>query len=410
MKLTINKLHLTFDLKKKLSIVRSGQILIIAIVFLAVILILASSLFGRVAQFLQFGSRSISKEQAVNLAEAGIEEAIWQLNATAGACNFCNQERALGANGTFLYSVTDKSANLKTITSTGFVPNTTNPKSKQTIKTDVLISAETVAFRYAVQAGTGGVVMENEATINGTIYSNGYITGSGTTTINGDAYAVFSISSPNPFVTGSKHPGADPSEMPTIDYQYWKDQATAGGTTDCPGGTCNFVGGTHNIGPQKYVGNLIIQNGAFVTINGPVYVTGFIDIKNDPTTLKLNDSFGSNGTVLITDGNITVQNGGKIEPTNANPKGYILSVTTSIDPQEAVQIKNEGINSVFYALEGGATLQNDAKVTALVAKQLLIKNSASLTYDQGLASAQFSQGPGGSWVIKKGTYRFTSSP
>ena len=92
-----------------------------------------------------------------------------------------------------------------------------------------------------------------------------------------------------------------------------------------------------------------------------------------------------------------------------NPKGYIMTVTTTT-AANAVNIKNEGANAIFYALEGRAELENNANVTALVAKEILMKNTATLNYDLGLASTQFSGGPGGSWRIKKGTYRFTGNP
>ena len=58
-------------MKKYPSLYR-GQMLVIALIFLAVVMILAASLFARTAGFLRFGSRSIGQEQALNLAEAGI--------------------------------------------------------------------------------------------------------------------------------------------------------------------------------------------------------------------------------------------------------------------------------------------------------------------------------------------------
>ncbi|MDO8487085.1 MAG: hypothetical protein Q7S45_02235 [Candidatus Curtissbacteria bacterium] len=382
---------------------KSGQILVITVIFLAVILILSTSLFTSVTAFLKFGSNSIMREQAVHLAEAGIDKTLWQLNQTAGTYTG-ETNTPVGTTGTFTVAVTDKSPGIKTITATGFVPNAAAPKEKQIIKVDTSISSETISFRYAVQVGAGGVNMENSSQINGNVYSNGNITGSGTSKITGDAYAVETISSPDPTVLGTKYPNQPPSIMPTIDYQYWKDAATAGGTTNC-GGDCSFTSGFIDLGPKKFVGNLILQNTVYATMNGPIYVTGNVDIKNS-AVLKLNNNFGSNGTVIISDGKITVQNGGSIMPTDANPKGYIMAVSTSTNASEAIDIKNEGVNAIFYALEGGATIQNTAQLTALVAKTLKIKNEAVLNYDEGLASASFSSGPGGSWAIRKGTYHF----
>ncbi|KKT45959.1 MAG: hypothetical protein UW37_C0036G0004 [Candidatus Gottesmanbacteria bacterium GW2011_GWA2_44_17] len=378
---TGNQKQKLFSLKFNVSSFQfaSGQMMIIAIIFLAVILVISAALFARVAGFLRFGSNSILREQATNLAEAGIDYAIFKLNETAGSYTGTGvTEVTVGTIGSFTTTVQEKNPpnpQLKTITSTGYIPNKTNPRAKRTLKVDVLISAESI----------------------------------GSSKIDGDAYTVGTITTPDPTVTGTKYQNQPASEMPTVDYQYWKNQAEAGGTTNCPAGLCKYDGGVHNLGPRKLVGKLELANSAYVTMDGPIYVTGDVEVHNS-AVLKLNDNFGSNGSVLIADGTITVRNDGELQSTNATPKGYILAVTTSTDPNQAISIRNRGVNAIFYALDGTAEMRNNAKVTALVAKQLIIRNSASLDYDSGLASAQFSSGPGGSWQIKRGTYRFTISP
>lgn len=396
-------------INNQLTIIKkNGQILIVAVVFLAVVAILSASLFDRTTTFIQFGSRSIASEQANSLAEAGLERALWQLNQTAGSYTG-DTNTTLGTTGTFTVTIEDKSSNLKTITATGYVPSATKPKSKRVIKVDAGINSEIISFNYAVQVGTGGVSMENSSTITGTVYSNkagaGSISGTGSSRIVGDAFAVGTITTPDPTVTGTKYQNQSPSTFPTLDYQYWKDAATAGGVTNCSG-TCSFSSGSPSLGPQKYIGNLTLSNTATATMNGPLYVTGDVTIQNS-ASLKLNNSFGSNGSVLIIDGKVSTSNSGSFIPTNSNPKGYILVATTST-ASDAVRIQNSGVNAIFYALDGGATLENSAQVTALVAKSMLIKNSASLTYDSGLASAQFTTGPGGSWQPIKGTYKYSN--
>ncbi|OGE10149.1 hypothetical protein A3A60_00595 [Candidatus Curtissbacteria bacterium RIFCSPLOWO2_01_FULL_42_26] len=389
-----------------------GQVLIIAIVFFAVILVLVAALFSQVGIFLGFGSRGRMAEQATALADAGVERALYMLNQTAGNYYGDLTELPLGTTGTFFITVVDKGQYLKGIVATGYVPNSTNPKSQRTIKVDAIIDSANITFRYAVQVGTGGVEMENSSTINGNVYSNAGITGSGTSTINGDAYAVGTISSPDPFVTGTKRAcptDCQPaSQMPTIDYDFWKDKADDGGETNCAGGTCTYSSDTTNIGPRKIVGNLVVSNTAIINIQGPIWVTGNVTVQNS-AQIKLDSSFGSKGTVLITDGKVSTANSGTFVPTSANPKGYILVVTTST-LNDAVKIQNSGVNAVFYALDGGADLENTAQVTALVAKRLELENSATLNYDTGLANSSFTTGPGGSWGVKKGTYKFVANP
>ncbi len=389
----------------------SGQIIIVGIIFLSVVLVLASSLFNRVSNFMNFSSSSIINEQANNLAEAGIEKAIWQLNQTAGSYTG-EADTTLGATGTFTVTITNKNSSLKTITATGFVPSSTKPRAKRTIKVDATVDSTQISFHYAVQVGTGGINMQNSSIINGSVYTLGNITGSGSSIINGDAYAVGTISSPDPTILKPPpHPNqTNPPDMPTIDYQFWKDEATAGGVTNC-GGTCTFSSGTPNLGPQKYIGNLTLQNTAAAVMNGPIYVTGNITVQNS-ASLKLNNSFGSNGSVLITDGKVSTQNSGSFLPTctnpptcsTPNPKGYILVVTTST-AIDAIKVQNSGVNAIFYALAGGADLVNTAQVTALIANRLEMENTATLNYDQGLANANFTSGPGASWIMKKGTYK-----
>lgn len=389
----------------------SGQVLIIGVIFLTVILVLSASLFTRVANYLRFNSNDITREQATSQAEAGADFALWKLNTMAGSCGsggtqWCNVETAVGTTGTFEVSVVDKTSSLKTVTSTGYIPNKANPRAKRTVKMDAAINSTLISFNYAVQVGDGGLDMDNSSKIEGSVYTNGSINGSGSTIITGSAWAVGTISSPHPTIqVPPPHPSSPPTQMPTVDDQYWKTKAEEGGITNCPGGQCQYSSGNTQIGPQKLIGNLDVQNTATLTVNGPIWVTGNVNVQNS-AKIKLNDSFGSQGTVMIIDGTMQTQNSGGFEPTNGDPKGYILVVSTSTR-SDAIQLQNSSATAIFYALAGGAQLSNSAKAAALIAKSLHTQNFADVKYDLGLAGSQFSSGPGGSWGIKKGTYRFT---
>ena len=152
---------------------QKGQMMIIAIIFLAVILIISAALFTSVAGFLRFGSNSILREQATNLAEAGVDYAVWQLNETPGDCPDCGTEKSLGT-GIFITSIEDKPAS-KEIISTGYIPNQDSPRAKRTIKVKATVTTTSVSFRYGVQVGYGGLRMHNNATISGNVYFNGSI-------------------------------------------------------------------------------------------------------------------------------------------------------------------------------------------------------------------------------------------
>jgi len=380
---------------------QKGQIIVIAILFLVFILLTTLAMFGLTGFFWRNATKGLYKEQALNLAEAGVDKAIWKLNETGGS--YPGEENTALGNGTFTADINDISFVIKEIVSTGYVPNAQNPQAKKTVKIRTGLGTSTISFRYAVQVGSGGLDMANSAVVDGNVYSNGNITGSGSSRIEGDAYAVGTISSPDPLVTGERHPNQSSSDMPTIDYQKWKDAANINNDPVTCSPTCTISNDT-TIGPKKYIGNLEITNNAIVTMDGPVHVTGNFSMSQGGTTLKLNESFGSNGTSLIVDGTINLTQGGTFQPTSANPKGYILVATTSTDNQ-AMQISQSGATAVFYALKGGAVLSQTADVSALVAKTLSMSQSSKLTYDFGLGSASFSTGPGGSWELATSTYR-----
>ena len=397
----------------------SGQVMIIALVFLAVVLIIASSLFSRVADFIRFGSNSVMKEQATNLADAGLDYATQRLNDLAGAYPDADGEGTdtqTLPTGQVVIQVVKKSENLKTITATGYIPNSTNPRAKRTVKADVLIDSEQIAFRYAAQVDTDGVDMKNSSRINGTVYTNGNITGSGSSVITGDAWAHGSISSPDPEIQGKREEAVPVVDMPIKNPETWyqekKQEAEAEEPIDCfiTPSECDINGSSKEFYRKKYIGDVTIRNNAIVTVkSGPIYITGNLTVSQGGTQINLDGSFGSNGTVIIADGTISISQGATFNPTSANPKGYILVVTTSTS-NTAIQISNQGVNAILYALEGSADLSQTAKVSALAAKGLTMQNSATLDYDTGLAGAQFTKGPGAAWVIKKGTYKFTSSP
>lgn len=385
--------------------------LVIAIIFLAVVMILAASLFSRTAGFLRFGSKSISQEQAINLAEAGIERTLWKMNETAGACSDCSQEYTVGTTGSFIVTIQEKTPpnpNLKTIIATGYIPNSTNPRTKQTIKTAVYVTNQQISFNYATQTDTGGLEMNSNATINnGNAYTNGDIVGTSNSRINGDAFAAGTISSPDPTITGTINPGASPKPLPTFDAQYWKDQANINNDPNI--GDLTYNAGSHDLGPKKIQGNLTLNSNAWLTIHGPLHVTGNFAM-NSNTRLYIDDSFGSTGTVVIVDGNISLNSNAQVFSTNATPKGYIILASTKSPPGNAIDLNSNAKAGVLYALSGNLQINSNGQVIALAANKLILNSNATLNYDEGLASAQFSSGPGGSWQIKKGTYKFTGSP
>jgi len=121
--------------------------------------------------------------QATNLAESGLEHAIRQLNASSSYPG--ESDRALG-DGTFSVTVTG-TGQTRTIEATGYIPNSTNPIIKRTIKAEASLDSDSVEFFYGIQVDGGGITMSNNSRVNGNVYSNGNIIGGPGSTITGDA-------------------------------------------------------------------------------------------------------------------------------------------------------------------------------------------------------------------------------
>src|SRR3989344_261019 len=383
---------------------KGGFVLLLGIIAITAIVILSASQFERVANFVRFGNNKVLQGQAISLAEAGVDYALWQLNENAGDWYDSDGEVNVGTSGTFFVTVTDATANIKNVVATGYIPNSINPRKQITVKTQVVIDNQTIAFNYAAQTDLGGVEMYSNAVVNGNVYTNGNITGFSNSRINGEAWAAGTISSPDPTITvPPPHPNQATKDLPTFVAQYWKDAANI--NNDPYIGTLEYNSGSHNLGPRKIEGNLTLNSNSWVTLQGPVHVTGNFAM-NSNTRLYLDESFGTTGTVVIVDGTIQLNSNAEVFSTSATPKGYIILASTSTS-STAIELNSNAKAGVLYALSGTLQINSNGTIVAMAANKLVLNSNATLTYDEGLASAQFSGGPGGSWVIRKGSYQYT---
>lgn len=160
---------------------QQGQILMLGIVIMAILFTMSTSLWGYTHLQVKASRQAVERSQALNLAEAGIDKAIAELNNDS---SFNGEAGSLGP-GEYVTTVTTIDANNKQITSTGYTPSISNATAEVTVKMNVSIDLSSVAFNFGVQVGEGGLSMSNNSVVNGNVYSNGNISGSGD--ITGDA-------------------------------------------------------------------------------------------------------------------------------------------------------------------------------------------------------------------------------
>lgn len=163
----------------------NGHIMIITFAVLATVLFIVLFLVAGSQIYYTNTTYSTNAEQAVALAEAGIDKAVAALNKTGGS--YSGETETFLGDGSYSVVMTSKDAGTKIIESTGYIPNKENPRAKRTIKIESSRGVG-VAFTYGIQVGEGGMELGNGNTIKGSVYSNGNIIAGNSNVIAGDAW------------------------------------------------------------------------------------------------------------------------------------------------------------------------------------------------------------------------------
>lgn len=303
-----------------------------------------------------------------------------------------------------------------------------------------LIESSGASFFYGAQTDAGGLLLRQFSWVNGNVYSNGPITGSGNdiwgdaisagpnglvsdvtvtgdvransiedASIEGDAYYQ-TISGST--VLGTLYPESEdePEEgLPISDstLDFWEQVAADGGTsTDCT------ISSDVTIGPIKFeCAKLTINNDATVTLAGMVWVEGNIEMQSS-AIVRLDSSLGSdslafiandpdsqevNGTIKLLN-NVTFQNSGTEGSTI-----FLVSRNTSAENnggKRGIEIQNNVSGDVFlYSNHGDVVIKNDVDIEGVVGWGVELQNDAVLDYDSGLANQNFDTGASGGFQI-----------
>ena len=140
---------------------QSGQLIILVLPFLLVFFLILSALLAYTGSEILSHRSAVSREQALHIAEAGAELAIWKLNNQAG---YAGESNTSYGNGTFSVSIASIDSSKKSITVTSYIPNSSNPVATRTVTMTTSVGSTTISFRYGLQAGTGGVTISGRTT------------------------------------------------------------------------------------------------------------------------------------------------------------------------------------------------------------------------------------------------------
>src|SRR3989344_2873849 len=148
---------------------QSGQAMIISVVFfLFISLSVISGLVLSPLREFRNSNDLVRSRQSFFLSESGVEDAYYRLKSSMP---IGSSTTLTLAGNTATTEITDSGYNEKTIVALGDVD------SRERTNEVVLNTGTGVSFSYGVQAGVGGLTMGNNSVINGSVYSNGNITG-----------------------------------------------------------------------------------------------------------------------------------------------------------------------------------------------------------------------------------------
>lgn len=395
-----------------------------AITFFTLVIMLGVAMsMSAVAVARQKISTNIVKStQSYYAAESGVEDALLRLsdNPSLSPLSYSLPVGSATANVTIPALVGGSRA----ITSKGDV----NSRVRN-VQTVYSVDADAVSFYYGVHVGEGGLTMSNNTRVVGNVFSNGNITGSNSASIDNDVIIAgnhtlsgmdvggnalvhncnnSTIDGNLTYVQGGTNnctvhgstttqSAQIPSQpMPITQEQIdtWKDDAESGGTL----GSVNLSGTqTMTLGPKKINGNLTLSNSSVLTLSGTVYVTGDITVSNS-AKIKLSSSYGTLSGVILADGVIAPSNTSSLQ--GSGQSGSHLMVLSTNTSNSAIVISNSATAVIFYASAGGITASNSFTASEVTGYKLIMSNSATVTYESGLANTYFTNGPSGGWKVK----------
>jgi Tfp pilus assembly protein PilX len=448
---------------------QKGQIIIIVLVFMGIVVTLGIALVGYAGVEIRAHRQAVGREQGLSIAEAGIEVAIWKLNnqpgyvgetgtlfqngeynitltdiaggnklikveafipdstnpsakrvvqvtATSGATNVSfNYGVQVGQGGIEMTNTSQVIGNVFTngniegdnsarITGTAIVSGPTGTIDNIDIDenanahfiTNSNIGGDATAFSLSGGTVSGNVVADN--------LSNCNITGTATydSKFNCSIGGVETTPNPDDFV--------DPEDSPLpIDddlINEWETEAEAGGII----GSQIISSGNVSLGPIKINGNLEVKSSGKLTVTGTIWVTGEITFSNN-AIVQLHSSFGSASGVILsgvegaTDkGFMNIKNNSQILGSGTEGS-YLLMVSQTVEPETAIEISNSIIGAIFYGPYGVVEINNNAALKEVTAYKLEISNTATVTYETGLANVNFTSGPSGGWEILGQTWQ-----
>ena len=411
------------------ALAKEGQIFVILLILMFVILILSTSLFSRLSTFIRSGDQSVVNDQAIILADGGVDYVVAKLNSSGIISSQLNISSGTTNFGQIQITVID-TGNSRNVTSEGCIPNCTSPTAKRKVTVTIERPELQVSFPYALHGldtGAAEAVSINSVNypVNGNVHSNNTIFCSGTSPQIDNSRTRNYVTSLPSASCGTPVNQTSQQLAPILNIgnetSGWKKAATDGGCY----GTCpeNLIVSTpRELGPIKIYGDLTINAGGNVSVKGPIWVTGNLTLDapatGSPATISANNSLNScGGTVIAVDGSITINRYSTI--TKSSSGYYLILAQTQSGVGKSISITNStnfdsNFEAIFYsANDNGSGLSNISLssskikvISGIAIGKLVSVTGGQFTSGAGLLNLKFC-GLSNTFVVKRGTYKIS---
>jgi len=341
-----------------------GVILLLTFIFMVVLSIITIAFLFMISTQTKGRGYDIISHKALWLAEAGIQQVLYQLKNDAGYRNSpATVTESLGSGS---YSVcVSKDGDIYTLSSTGTV-DVLSRQIEQTV--EVAGEASWDFAEYMLYFGTtaGNYSIGRDSVFSGSIFVKGNLTIDRDSTIDGDVLATGNITlGRDVTVTGDVLPGSEaPATMPALDTATYDAQIATAATY--PSGNRTFSGvisGTNYVNGKATINGNISGTGTIVA-TGDVVINEDMQV-GDSITLIAGDELKAKEGYLIGD-HCTLYASTEVSLAKSGTFGSASIGSVIISPQDVVIKENNKIYGLVFAADQ-ISIGKDSEVTGNVA-------------------------------------------
>lgn len=425
---------------------QKGSVLLTLVIILPFLALIIAAYLSLTASGLKLARGDLLRTHAQFATDAGIDFAVQELNGNTSWSGTSSPVEVLNDGSirtTFEVDVATIDSDTKTITATGrsYAPvSATTPSGEITIVTEL---RPVTSGNISVVTGVGGLYMSNNSKIlGGDVLVNGEVSlsnsaqiGLSTGPVNLDvAHQIC----PNPAdstyprvcntgengqpisLSGTSHiygevrannqttgtgmtdpglvagSGVTPQDLPVHD----RDGQKAAVATTITSSAANCSSGTRTWSDNlKITGNVVISNTCQVTVEGDVWITGTLEVRNS-AKLIVADSLGTTRPDIMVDGSVVhLRNSAELQSNSSSTGFQIVTYrsspscspdcadVTGVDLYNSrnlttINMQNSASapNTIFYAKWTRVSVANSGQIGALIGQTVEMTNSATITF------------------------------